>query len=59
MTELLKQLRNSLDASNCLDWRIVCEGDTVIVVSPGGQRWRATPAAEDDSVWKLTRLEEP
>ena len=59
MNESLNQLRNSLDASNCHDWRIVCEDGGVIVISPGGHRWRAVADVEDDSVWKLTRLEEP
>ena len=59
MNEPLQHLRNSLDASNCFDWRIVCEDNSVIVVSPGGHRWLAVSDADDDTIWKLTRLEEP
>ena len=58
MNEALQHLRNSLDASNRADWRIVCEDNTVIVVSPGGQRWLARSDADDDSIQKLTRPEE-
>ena len=59
MNEPLQHLRNALDFSNCDDWKIVREGDEVIVVSPGGIRFRAVSSVEDGTIWKLTRLEEP
>ena len=53
MNESLQHLRNALDASGCDDWEITCEDGVLIAVDPGGRPWRATPKADDQSIWSL------